>query len=93
MKIEHPGRFEWSLLLLTEWNSKLDYLVTHKFAYLISHLDTIRVCLKYAGYSTADKQSDEYAKLYDSYLRISTLWGRFEEYPRIYQVSCLKLAA
>ncbi len=39
------------------------------------------------------KQSDEYAKLYDTYLRISTLWGKFEEYSRIYEVSCLKRAA
>ncbi len=62
---------------------QLDYLVMHKFAYQISHLNIIRLCLKYAGYSTAAKQSDEYAKLYDTYLRMSTLWVKFEEYPRI----------
>ena len=56
-------------------------------------MDIIRVCLKYAGYSTADKQSNEYAKIYETYLRISTLWGKFEEYPRIFEVSCLKRTA
>ncbi len=61
------------------WECKQHLIIYSLFVYSFARQAVcwgpfIRVCLKYAGYSTAIEQSAKYAKLFNTYLRISTLW-------------------